>query len=112
FVASFSQWFGLSIAIGVVAYLVVPFFRDVASLLGLAQAAGFLDRGLVRVSVALGVLWLFVGLNVRGVKLYERTLIPLMILMFLLGGVVIAAGLYFDHQDFAAAILQRENRIL
>ena len=30
FVASFSQWFGLSTAIGVVSYLlVVPFFRDV-----------------------------------------------------------------------------------
>ena len=112
FVASFSQWFGLSIAVGVVAYLVVPFFRDVASLLGLGQVAGLLDTGLVRVSVALVVLWLFVWLNVRGVKLYERTVIPLMLLMFLLGGVVIAAGLYFDHQDFAAAILHTENRVL
>jgi APA family basic amino acid/polyamine antiporter len=26
FVASFSQWFGLSIAIGVVSYVIVPFF--------------------------------------------------------------------------------------
>jgi len=112
FVASFSQWFGLSIAIGVVAYLVVPFFRDVASLLGLDQVAGLLDSGLVRVSVALAILWLFVWLNVRGVKLYERTVIPLMILMFLLGGIVIVAGLYFDHQDFADAILHKEHRVL
>ena len=31
FVASFSQWFGLSIVIGVVSYLIVPFFPDVPS---------------------------------------------------------------------------------
>src|SRR5262245_2281734 len=30
FVASFSQWFSLSVAIGVVAYVLVPFLRDVA----------------------------------------------------------------------------------
>ena len=30
FVASFSQWFGLSIAIGVVSYLLIPFLRDIA----------------------------------------------------------------------------------
>lgn len=112
FVASFSQWFGLSIAIGVVAYLVVPFFRDVASLLDLNQIAALLDKGAVRVTVALVLLWAFVLLNIRGVKLYERTVVPLMILMFLLGGVVIVAGLSFNHQDFAAAILHKENRTL
>ena len=31
FVASFAQWFGLSIAIGVVSYVIVPFVRDVAT---------------------------------------------------------------------------------
>lgn len=112
FVASFSQWFGLSIAVGVVAYLVVPFFRDVASLLDLSHIAALLNTGVVRVTVALVILWAFVWLNVRGVKLYERTVIPLMILMFVLGGIVIAAGLYFNHQDFAAAILHQENRTL
>src|SRR5574341_2254763 len=30
FVASFSQWFGLSIAIGVVSYVLIPFLRDIA----------------------------------------------------------------------------------
>ena len=28
FVASFSQWFGLSLVIGVVAFVTIPFFRD------------------------------------------------------------------------------------
>ena len=34
FVASFSQWIGLSIAIGVVSYVLVPFLRDIATALG------------------------------------------------------------------------------
>ena len=34
FVASFSQWFGLSIVIGVIAYIIVPFLRDITAALG------------------------------------------------------------------------------
>ena len=43
FVASFSQWFGLSIVIGVISYVVVPFFRDVASALDWTYLALLLD---------------------------------------------------------------------
>ena len=39
FVASFSQWFGLSIVIGVIAYIIVPFFRDIAVALEWVEAA-------------------------------------------------------------------------
>jgi amino acid transporter len=48
--------------------------------------------------------------NLRGVRLYERTLVPLMFLMFALGAVVIVAGFFFDQQDFAAALLERDGR--
>lgn len=92
FVSSFSQWFGLSIAIGVVSYVIVPFFRDIALAMDWNQLASTLDKGPVRVGVALGLLWLFVGVNIRGIKAYERTLIPLMVLMFGLGAAVIAVG--------------------
>jgi amino acid transporter len=102
FVASFSQWFGLSIAIGVISYVIVPFFRDVAAAIGSHSVATALDSGPVRVTIALALLWLFVGVNLRGLALYERTLIPLMILMFALGAVVIVAGFSHDHADFAA----------
>ena len=34
FVASFSQWFALSVAIGVVSYVFVPFVRDIAMAIG------------------------------------------------------------------------------
>jgi len=107
FVASFSQWFGLCIAIGVVSYVLVPFLRDVADALGMAALAGALDTGPVRVGVALAFLWTFVGVNLLGVRFYEKTLVPLMFLMFALGAVVIVAGFAHDQQDFARAVLER-----
>lgn len=112
FVASFSQWFGLSIAIGVVSYLLIPFLRDIAVALDWQPLASKLDTGHVRVGLALGFLWTFVGVNMRGIQLYERTLVPLMFLMFALGAVVIVAGFTFDHQDFAAALMAREGRVI
>jgi amino acid transporter len=110
FVASFSQWFGLSIAIGVVSYVIVPFLRDIAAAMDWTGVATALDTGGIRLPVALAFLWLFVGVNLRGVKLYERTLVPLMFVMFALGAIVIVAGFSFDHADFAAALLEREGQ--
>ncbi len=110
FVASFSQWFGLSIVIGVIAYIIVPFFRDIAIALEMTQLAALLETGFVRVGLALAMIWAFVGVNIMGAKLYERTLIPLMFVMFALGGIVIVAGFWFDHADFANALMEREGR--
>ena len=110
FIASFSQWFGLSIAIGVVSYLLVPFIRDMAGALGYSAVAAALERGPVRVGISIAFLWTFVLVNVRGLKLYERTLVPMMFLMFALGAVVIVSGFAFDHGDFAAALLASEGR--
>ena len=110
FVASFSQWFGLSIAIGVVSYVIVPFLRDIAIAMDWSTTADLLDQGGVRLAISLGFLWTFVAVNLRGVALYERTLVPLMFLMFALGAVVIVAGFSFDQADFAAALMEREGR--
>ncbi len=110
FVASFSQWFGLSIAIGVVSYIIVPFLRDIAAALGSEHIATLLETGSMRVTLALIILWFFVWINIRGIKVYERTVIPLMILMFLLGGIVIITGFVFNQEDFQAALLTKENR--
>ncbi len=110
FVASFSQWFGLSIAIGVVSYLLIPFLRDIATALEWVEIAGSLDTGPIRVGLALAFLWTFVLVNLRGLALYERTLVPMMFLMFALGAVVIVAGFAFDHGDFATALAASEGR--
>lgn len=110
FVASFSQWFGLSIAIGVVSYVLPPFLRDVAAALGFAGAATLLDQGGPRLAVALLFLWGFTLVNLLGLAAYERTLVPLMFLMFGLGGIVIVAGFAADPAEFARAALARDGR--
>jgi basic amino acid/polyamine antiporter, APA family len=107
FVASFSQWFALCVAIGVVSYVLVPFLRDIALTAGWSLVAATLMQGPVRLTISLAVLWTAVGVNLRGVTVYERLVVPLMFLTFVLGGVVIAAGFAFDHADFAAALAAR-----
>lgn len=110
FVASFSQWFGLSVAIGVVSYVLVPFLRDVAYGMQWTSAAAFLETGVARVGIAFAFLWTFVLVNIQGIKLYERTLIPLMFMMFALGAIVIVAGFSHSQADFVAAVQAREGR--
>jgi len=112
FVASFSQWFGLSIAIGVVSYVLPAFLRDIALALHWQNLADTMTSAVGRPTLALAFLWIFVVVNLRGVRFYERTVVPLMFLMFVLGAVVIVAGFSFDPQDFATAVLQREGRAL
>lgn len=110
FIASFSQWFGLSIVIGVIAYVIVPFLRDIAVALDQDSLAAALETGWIRVSLALALIWIFVGVNIRGLKAYTRTLVPMMFIMFALGAIVIFAGFSFDHGDFSSAILEQESR--
>ncbi|MBN3584058.1 APC family permease [Algoriphagus aestuarii] len=110
FVASFSQWFGLSIVIGVIAYITVPFIRDVTSSFGWENVSNTLEIGWVRVGLALGLIWGFVGVNIRGLKSYERIVLPMMFLMFALGGIVIISGLLFDSSDFLTALKEKEER--
>ncbi|GIT57029.1 MAG: hypothetical protein Ct9H300mP18_04580 [Candidatus Neomarinimicrobiota bacterium] len=60
FIASFSQWFGLSIVIGVIAYICVSFIRDVISGLGFIEISLLLELPLIRVGIALALIWVFV----------------------------------------------------
>ncbi len=109
FVASFSQWFGISAAIGVVSYLLAPFLRDIATALDWTGVAAWLDTPSVRLALALAFLWTFAGVNLLGSKVYEKTLVPLMFLMFVGGLVVIAWGFHFDHGQFLDALTRREG---
>ena len=112
FVASFSQWFSLCVAIGVVSYVLVPFLRDIAVAVGWTAVADALETGVVRLAISLAVLWAAVGINLRGVAAYERLIVPLMFLTFILGGVVVVAGFVFTHADFAAAVLARDGHTI
>ena len=112
FVASFSQWFGLSIGIGVVSYVLIPFLRDIVAAMGWDGLAVALDMGMVRVTLALAFLWTSVAVNLRGVALYQKVLVPMMLVMFVLGFTVIIWGFAFDHVDFAAALAQAEGAVV
>lgn len=109
FVASFSQWFGLSIVIGVVAFVTVPFLRDVAVAMDWGRLSDLLDLGWVRVLLALAFLWLFVWVNILGTKSYEKAVLPMMFLMFALGAIVIVAGFSGSQEDFLAAYQERHG---
>lgn len=110
FVASFSQWFGLSIVIGVISFMTVPFIRDITSSFGWEGISSALEIGWVRVGLALSFIWGFVLINIRGIKTYEKIVLPMMFLMFALGGIVIISGLIFDSSDFLIALQKKEAR--
>jgi amino acid transporter len=107
FIASFSQWFSLCVAIGVVSYVLVPFLRDIALAVDARTVAAGLESGPVRLTISLACLWTAAAVNLRGVKAYERLIVPLMFLTFALGAVVIVAGFAFDQADFSAAMAAR-----
>ena len=111
FMASFSQWFGLSIVIGVVAYIIPDFLRDLAVAFGWTETAEIITGSVVRPLLALTILWIFVGVNLVGGTTYSRVLMPMMWAMFILGAIVIIAGMFYDHFDFLRGLWQQERRV-
>jgi APA family basic amino acid/polyamine antiporter len=104
FLASFAQWFGLSIGMGVVAYLMVPMLRDLLATAALTTIAPLLDRGIVRVPLALAAMWFAWWINVIGVRSYQRTLVVMATITIMGPIIMTAAGAIFTHADFDAAV--------
>jgi amino acid transporter len=102
FIASFSQWFGLSIAIGVISYIIPAFLRDFLDASGFEAAATWLTGPVVRPVAAVAILWLFVYINIRGANAYSKTLLPLMWLMFASGLIVMIAAFLFKPLPITA----------
>lgn len=109
FAASFSQWLAISVAMGVVSYMLMPFLRDLAVALEWPAVARSFDAGPLRVAIPLALLWTAAFVNIRGVETYQRTVVPLMFLTLAIGGVVIVTGLIYTHAEFAAAVLARDG---
>ncbi|MEI6740491.1 MAG: APC family permease [Gemmatimonadaceae bacterium] len=107
FLASFSQWFGLCMAIAVVSYVIPPFLRDIAVAAHWPSVAATLEQRGVRLSLALVLLWTFVGVNIRGVSAVAKTLVPLMFLMFACGGLVIVTGFLQGPDPYRALLATR-----
>ena len=109
FVASFSQWLAICVAMGIVSYLVMPFLRDLSLALDARGTAAFLDDPFVRIGGPLALIWIAAMVNIRGVREYQRTVIPLMYLTLAIGAVVIVAGFSYTHAEFEAAVLARDG---
>ncbi|HVS64959.1 MAG TPA: APC family permease [Thermoanaerobaculia bacterium] len=110
FIASFSQWFGVCVGMGVVSYVLPnPFLRDVAIALALPGLARALAEPALHLALSLAFVWTFVLVNVRGLRAYSLTLVPMMFLMFALGAVVIVSGWIYDRGDFVAAVAASEG---
>jgi len=90
FIASFSQWFGLSMAMGVVAYFLVPVLRDLFLNLGVRSATVLDQRGL-RIAVSLTAIWVAWLVNLVGVRFYERSVV-IMAAITILGPLVMSVA--------------------
>lgn len=92
FIATFSKWFGLAAACGVIAYMDVALLKAAALHAGLAGLAMWLESSAATIWLPLGMIWLFWLINLLGVKEYGWTVIVLMFLMLAGGLVVIVYG--------------------
>lgn len=103
FLASFAQWFGLSMGMGVVAYLFVPMVRDIVATAGRSDLAPVFEQGHVRVGIALAAIWAFWVVNYRGIRAYERTVIVMAVAMIVGPIVMTVAGFTAGPAEFEAA---------
>ena len=115
FIATFSKWFGLAACVGVISYMDIPLLEAACTYLGDALGnEGAVSSALVALGetlrlpeaklwVPLGMVWLFWGINVLGVRTYGVTVIVLMFLMLSGGACIIVTGLSSDHQQFLSA---------
>lgn len=104
FLASFAQWFGLSMGMGVVAYLLVPMLRDTLATAGWPQLAPVFDEPQVRVPIALAAIWSFWWVNRRGIKTYERTVVAMTAAMIAGPLIMTITGFLAGPGDFEAAV--------
>jgi APA family basic amino acid/polyamine antiporter len=106
FIASFSQWFGLSMAMGVVAYFLVPVLRDLLSALGVSVPE--LDRPVPRIVVSLLAIWLAWLVNLFGVGLYERSVV-LMAAVTIVGPLIMSVAAWMRP---AASVLPAAGEVV
>ncbi len=107
FLSSFAQWFGLSMGMGVVGYLLVPMIRDLVATAGWPELAPYFNTGLVRVPLALAAIWAFWAVNILGIRTYERAVIAMTIIMVVGPVLMTVTGFLSSQEDFMAALSAR-----
>jgi len=105
FLASFSQWFGLCMAMGVVAYFLVPVIRDLLAVAGLRGTAR-LDLILPRLGICLLSIWLAWLVNILGIRLYERSVVVMAAVTIVAPIIMTLAGVLTSPQ---AALMKLQS---
>ena len=107
FMATFSKWFGLAAAIGIIAYMDVGLFAAgigyLDAYMKVDGAVTFLNSETAKLVIPLAMIWLFWLVNILGVRTYAWTVIVLMILMLAGGLAVIITGAATTPDEYAAA---------
>jgi len=102
FIATFSKWFGLACACGVIAYIDVTLLKAATMYAHLPAATAFLSTNAARLWIPVGLIWLFWLINLLGVRKYGITVIVLMILMLMGGAVIIVVGFFTSPERWTA----------
>ena len=110
FIASFSQWFGLCMAMGVVAYFLVPVIRDLLAVAGFVQAAATLDLIGPRLWVSLVAIWLAWLVNLLGIRLYERSVV-LMAAVTIVAPIIMTAAAILTSPQAVSLKLQSASTV-
>lgn len=92
FIATFSKWFGLAAACGVIAYMDVTLLKAAADYAGMTGLSAFLQTRSAQLWLPIALIWVFWLVNLLGVRKYGATVIVLMILMLAGGAAVIVVG--------------------
>lgn len=110
FSASFSQWFGLSLVIGVVAYMVAPFVGEVGRAMGSETLMEVSTNKNIRLVFSMSLLWIFILVNIIGLRTYQVATIALVIVTFLLAGIVIVIGWVYSREQFMDAVFRQTGQ--
>ncbi len=105
FIATFSKWFGLAAACGVIAYMDVALLKAAALHAHMTDLAAWLETGVATLWLPLAMIWLFWLVNLVGVRKYGWTVIVLMSLM-LAGGLVVIVYGFLTPASIGAALVE------
>jgi amino acid transporter len=107
FLATFLAWFGMTAAMGTLAYTAPKFLANACSTMGLTSAAAFLTSTPGTLIAGLALLWSIWLIHVRGVRLAAMLTVSAMCFVIAVAAVVIATGFATSPQHFQAALESR-----
>jgi basic amino acid/polyamine antiporter, APA family len=107
FLATLLTWFGMTGALGTLAYVAPKFLANACASLGLAQAAQWLDSAAGTLLCGLVLLWSVWLVHVRGVRLAAALAVAAMIFVLIVCAIVVVYGFATTPAHFESAMLGR-----